>query len=98
MTSSRRGGTMRICLAGLALAAACGGEGGSSARARDSAGIRIIENAPPAETGPTWTVVDSPLVDIGGESGAGPTEFDAIATVLRLRDGRLAVANRGSSE
>lgn len=89
---------MRIYLAGLALAAACGGEGGSSARARDSAGIRIVENAPPGETDPTWTVVDSPLVDIGGGSGAGPTEFDAIATVLRLRDGRLAVANRGSSE
>lgn len=66
---------------------------------RDSAGVRIVENSAP--TWPKdrgWTVVDSPLVDIGGKGGEAAYEFDQVRGPVRLSDGRLVVANASSNE
>jgi hypothetical protein len=43
-------------------------------------------------------VADSPLVDIGGVAGDPAYDFDQVNGVIRLRDGRLAVALTGSSQ
>jgi hypothetical protein len=84
------------------LAAACGGEapsGSAGPATRDSAGIRIVENRGPGwPQGSGWTVADSPSVDIGG-AGSGPDyEFNRVVGAVRLPDGRIAVANVGTSE
>jgi hypothetical protein len=83
-----------ILLLGAVLAVAgCGGggDGGSAAVTRDSAGIAIVEN-----TGSAWTAgqewkVDSVILDIGGD-------VDSVSGPVRLGDGRLAIANAGTHE
>ena len=81
------------------MAVACGGEGKPGAAVtRDSAGIRIVENSGPAwETGKGWTVVDSPLVDIGGRDEPA-YELDQVRGPIRLGDGKLVLANATSNE
>ena len=88
---------MRYALLPLLALAACGGKGAPSAApptVRDSAGIRIVENTGPQwPEGAGWTVADSPSVSIGGSAGDPVTDMSQIAGVVRLPDGRLAVAN-----
>src|SRR6185436_18685128 len=92
-------GTLRLGLAMLALAACGGGGGGGAAVTRDSAGITIVENSGTAWTSAqAWTVVDSPLVDIGGKTDQPAYELDQVRGPVRLSDGRLALANAASSE
>ena len=83
--------------------AACGGPPGDSkpgaAATRDSAGIRIVENAGPAwSAGTRWTVVDSPLLDIGGKAGGPAYEVDQVRGPVRLADGRIAIANASTND
>ena len=65
---------------------------------RDSAGVRIVESPRP-----TWTAQErlrlaaSPRLIIGA-STAGPYEFRRVRGVMRLSDGRLAVADGGSTQ
>ena len=85
----------------LLLAAACGGGAaagsGSQASVRDSAGIQIVENSGPLwPSGSGWTVVDSPIVDIGGVAGDPAYDLTQINSVVRLSDGRIAVAVAGA--
>ncbi|HEX7050891.1 MAG TPA: 6-bladed beta-propeller [Longimicrobiales bacterium] len=64
---------------------------------RDSAGIRIVENAGPLWTEETaWTLAHAPAIEIepGGTDSTQYYLYGAIA-VERLGDGRLVVANRG---
>lgn len=66
---------------------------------RDSAGIRIVESASPAwAAGMGWEVADSPKVRIGVIEGAPEYLFSNIEGALLLAGGRLAVADRGSSQ
>lgn len=63
---------------------------------RDSAGIAIVTSAVPSAPG--WYVVDSvPRLDLGG-TGDSADEFSGTVIALELRDGRIAVANQGTSE
>lgn len=83
------------------LPAACGGGGAKSGSAatRDSAGIKIVENAGPAwAAGQGWKVVDSPLVDIGAKGGDPAYELDQVRGPVRMGDGRLVIANATTSE
>lgn len=74
------------------LLAACGGGGDAAAPAvRDSAGVRIVENAGPAPA--EWVMAAQPSVDIGGTAGDPLTDMGQIVGVVRLEDGRLVVAN-----
>jgi hypothetical protein len=67
----------------------------SAQAARDSAGIRIVDNAKPTWTaGREWRLSTKP-VDIG--AGGGPNyELGRIAGVTRLSDGRLVVADEST--
>lgn len=63
---------------------------------RDSAGVRIVENARPAwREGTGWFVDPSPSLDL---SGASDDVLSRLAGPLDLGDGRLALYNGGSCE
>lgn len=66
---------------------------------RDSAGITIVESLRPAwGDSSIWHVDPEPLLDLA-ESGTGdPHNFYLVRGLLRLSDGSLVVANRGSNE
>jgi hypothetical protein len=83
------------------LSGGCGSEGNRSPAAvvRDSAGIRIVENAEhgwPAGRG--WRLTAEPMLDIGVFAGNPDYELFQVAGALRLSDGRIVVANGGSRE
>lgn len=82
------------------LAACGGGEGGAGAVAtRDSAGIRIVENAgAELAEGEGWALTAEPIVQIGGDAANPAYDFNRIAGVVRLGDGTIAVANGISFE
>lgn len=64
---------------------------------RDSAGIEIVEHTSTLEDAPTWRV-EGPIVDIGTAEGAGAEALFRVTGATRLSDGRVVVANAGSSE
>jgi hypothetical protein len=85
-------------LLAVLLLPACGDRGATgSARTRDSAGVQIVENAAP-EGPDAWTVTEPARLDIGGGDGGPAFDFNAVANVIHLRNGRIVVANRSSSE
>jgi hypothetical protein len=60
---------------------------------RDSAGIRIIENAKPVWTsGREWRLSEKPIVTLGG--GSGPDSHASNVVVTMLSDGRIVVAEQ----
>lgn len=81
--------------------AACGADAPASSGVvvRDSAGVAIVENAAPAwGEGEGWRVEAEPAVDIGVFEGDSAYEFFRIVGAVRLSDGRIVVANAGTSE
>lgn len=80
--------------------AACGGAGGAATgiTVRDSAGIAIVEHSAEAIAAlPVWEVDGAPILDLG--SGDDPAEeFASVRAAVRLSDGRLYVAEGGTSE
>ena len=77
--------------------AGAGGEGREYA-VRDSAGVRIVENSDPlraADRG--WAVSREPLVSIGEVDGRPEYHLAKVADAVRLSDGRIVVADEGSS-
>lgn len=95
-------GLLRVGAGAAWLLAACGA--GSEAKpgtavTRDSVGVRIVENGGPSwAAGKGWTVVDNPLVDIGGRTDSAAYELDQVRGPVRLSDGRLALANSTNNE
>jgi hypothetical protein len=66
---------------------------------RDSAGVTIIENSAPAwQQGEAWRVAPEPRVDIGVVDGDPAYQLYGARASLRLGDGRIVVANRGSHD
>ena len=66
---------------------------------RDSAGIRIIENPPPAERSRLgWRIGPEPTLTIGAVDGEAPYIFAYARAATRLSDGRIVVADYGSME
>lgn len=63
---------------------------------RDSAGIEIVENFIADGGPPTWTVGEATL-RIGRVEGEAEYLFDGIVGAVRVEDGRIVVANRGSN-
>ena len=66
--------------------------------ARDSAGVRIIENSAPVSSTAPFTIDTAPLIDLGGAAGGPSQEFSGFVFPVRLSDGRLIIANGGSQE
>lgn len=54
--------------------------------------------APRAAPAPTWRLAATPSIAIGGENGVGPTEFAGVAGVVRLPNGRIVVADAGTTQ
>lgn len=94
--------------AGAALVAACDAgsdaPGSESARPveygmRDSAGVVVVENAKPPEGSRLgWTVSASPVASIGTQEGEGKWQLHRVGDATKLADGRIVVANAGSSQ
>ena len=87
----------------LMLTLACGQDpqtsGGLVSEARDSAGIRIIENARPADGSRlAWQIGPQPDVSIGVLEGEEPYMLHWVAGATRLPDGRIVVADFSSGE
>ncbi len=65
----------------------------------DSAGIQIVENADYSwPDGRGWRLSDEPLLDIGALEGDSSYQLYQVVGSQRLSDGRIAVANAGTSE
>jgi len=80
----------------LALAAACGGamERPITATVRDSAGVEVVENTAALwRPGEEWQLTGEPILDIGSELGNPNYEFGYAHGPVRLRDGRIVVAD-----
>lgn len=66
---------------------------------RDSAGIRIIENARPAEGSRLdWRLGPEPLVSIGRMAGEEPYLFHRVFGATMLSDGRIVIGDDGPKE
>ena len=91
-------GTAAIALATVA----CGDQRATvelASLARDSAGVRIVENARPLDgTRLGWRVDSVPLLSIGTLEGEDPYLLHQVRDAMTLSDGRIVVANRGSQE
>jgi hypothetical protein len=79
-------------------ACADGTRSGDSSTVRDSAGIEIVESRAPAWNGEDWQVADEPTVRIGLVEGDPAYLFANVEGAVFLADGRIAVADRGSSQ
>ena len=72
---------------------------GGTFEVRDSAGIRIVENArPPEGSRLAWRIGPEPAVSIGVFEGEEPYMLYGALDATRLRDDRIVVANRGTDE
>lgn len=95
---------LRIPASALAVLALPACEGADSpdrpaTQVRDSAGIRIIENAsPPEGSRLNWRIGSEPTLSIGEVDGDDPYLLYLARDATRLSDGRIVVANRGTQE
>jgi hypothetical protein len=84
------------------LLAGCAGDQGPSpvlVTERDSAGIRIVENAiDTAALREGWTMSVAPVVEIGGIEADESQQLYRVSGGVRLDDGRIVIASRGSSD
>lgn len=83
--------------------AACGPDGDTEktlrSEVRDSAGVVIVENARPApESRLGWRIGAAPAVSIGADEGDPGEMLFGVRDATRLGDGRIVVANSGTSE
>jgi hypothetical protein len=84
----------------MLLLGACTEEAGTSPSiVRDSAGITIVENTAPAwQEGAEWRIDAAPEPAIGLVDGPPELQLFRVTGALRLDDGRIVVANSGTSE
>ena len=67
--------------------------------ARDSAGIRIVENPEHAPDSTSWSIGSAPTLVIGDDEAKGRNYlFGSIAGARRLSDGRIVVADEARGE
>ncbi len=75
------------------------GADGLDTQMRDSAGIRIVENARPTDDSRLdWRIGPEPAVSIGVLEGDDPYMLFAVTDATILSDGRIVVVNRGTRE
>jgi hypothetical protein len=66
---------------------------------RDSAGIQIVESTSPAwAPGEEWRLSEEPMLTIGVGEGAEEYELYDVIGALRVRNGEIAVACRGTNQ
>lgn len=65
----------------------------------DSAGVEVVSSDEPAWTAEdAWYLAEAPRLQLGTVEGEPEYEFDRIMGAVTLSDGRIAVADMGSSE
>lgn len=87
-------------LVGLAVYG-CGGRGQTTQTfvARDSAGVRVVESRGAVwRGGQAWRLAAAPSLAIGVGQGDPRYELEGVRGAVRLKDGRIVVANGGSEE
>ena len=98
---------IRLTTAILALSlgnTGCEGPGGTAgpglhAAMHDSAGITIVQNSRPApDSRLPWAVGAQPSLSIGSVASGGADELFRVTDAIRLKDGRIVVANLGTNE
>lgn len=68
----------------------------ASSVSRDSAGVRLVDNAAPLWTPRTaWTLSAAPILTIGPDGGSA-YQFSRIAAAMKLGDGRIVIADRAA--
>ena len=65
---------------------------------RDSADVRIVENARPPDGSRLWQVGPEPSLSIGDREGGDAYMLYQVADATKLSDGRIVVANGGDDE
>ncbi len=104
MTGQKRtivlGPAATLALAVVTAVGPASGHSDASAQVtRDSAGIRIVENARPADDSRLpWRMGSEPVVSIGEVLGEEPYLLDLVSDAIVLPDGRVVVANTGTNE
>ncbi len=74
-------------------------EDGLRVAVEDSAGVTIVENDPAAtDSRLPWQLGEQPSVSIGSVDSGEPDELFEVRDAMRLADGRIVIANLGSSE
>lgn len=99
MSQSQVPGTLAPLLAAVLLVG-CDGESAvpESSFVRDSAGVRIVENAAPAwAEGDRWIVGREPTFSLAASSEEGDAALHRVVTALRVGDGGVVVGDGGSS-
>jgi hypothetical protein len=86
-------------LLGLSACAGDGGPAGAPFAVRDSSGIEIVDVTRPAwAAGEGWVVTPEPVLEIGEEEGDEAYQLFRVYHALRLPNGNVVVANRGTQE
>ncbi|MGD8495052.1 MAG: hypothetical protein PVF05_02610 [Gemmatimonadales bacterium] len=104
MTGWRVTGGAAWCVAGLALAAACADDAASPPGAvaiteRDSADVHLVDvRYLDRSRLPTWRLADGAALQVGTVDGPAGTRLYRVRDAVRLSDGRLVVADGGSSQ
>lgn len=75
---------------------ACGSDRPDGGLPREANG-RVLNTAPQWRSGEEWLVSDEPVLVIGGAQSEGADDLFGVAGAVRLSDGRIAIADRGSS-
>ena len=76
-----------------------GGLNSDGVTVADSAGVAIVSNAEAAwREGDRWRLESSPGIEIGVVDGEAAYQFDRIIGATTLSDGRIVVADMGSSQ
>ena len=65
---------------------------------RDSAGIRVVTHPAAARPRTTWRLDPRPILQLGGVSGTGATEFSDIWDVARTPDGGVVASDGATQE
>ncbi|MEX0893848.1 MAG: hypothetical protein WEB88_16895 [Gemmatimonadota bacterium] len=66
---------------------------------RDSAAVTVSESRGAAwETTAGWSIATEPMLSIGVADGAADQQLFGVLSAVRLGDGRIVVANRGTAE
>ena len=98
---TKRNAALAAAVAAMACAESqeADGQAGIQTEFRDSAGIRIVENASPPEGSRLgWRLGPEPLVSIGQVEGEEPYLFTRIFGATMLSDGRIVIGDDGTKE
>lgn len=93
-------GTALMLLSALS---SCGDSDGGArapvATVRDSAGVEIVSSPTPIwDSASSWNISETPSLTIGSAAGDEAYTLFRVSAAIRLHDGRIAIANRGTAQ